>query len=232
MHNDAPDTPTTNQPSDHTPRRIPVLDRLSRHTAVLTTGLVAGALLGGGGYAIAASHTTTIHGCVNNKTHALTVQKRCARGTKTLTWDQTGPRGKTGPQGKAGATGPQGAAGGANVIVDSASIGSTGTLGATNGISAVQHPSTGTYLVTATGCSSNPPRGGAAQVTVEGTANAPIVVANVNGDGLVDNQISEPIFAVHLWETASTTFSGGTPTWTTLTNPVPFDDSFGITVTC
>ncbi len=41
----------------------------------LVLGVVAGALLVGGGYALATTRTTVIHACVNTKTRALTVPR-------------------------------------------------------------------------------------------------------------------------------------------------------------
>ena len=76
--------------------------------AQLALAALAGALLGGGGYALASSSTTTIHGCVNKNNHQLLIQKRCGNGQSRLAWNQQGPQGK---QGTAGAQGPQGAQG-------------------------------------------------------------------------------------------------------------------------
>jgi len=82
----------------------------------------------GGGYAIAASNTTTIHGCVGNRTHVLYIQKRCHRGQRPLVWNQ-------------GAPAP---------VTAWAAVNALGFTGAgTRGIS-VQHVGTGTYNVSAT----------------------------------------------------------------------------------
>jgi hypothetical protein len=70
--------------------------------AQLVAAALAGALLAGGGYALAASSTKTIHACANKTTHVLTLQKRCARNATSVTWNQRGPQGKTGPSGPAG----------------------------------------------------------------------------------------------------------------------------------
>ena len=45
----------------------------------------------GGGYAIAASSTNTIHGCVSSRTHALYIQNRCTRGQRRLIWSSGSP---------------------------------------------------------------------------------------------------------------------------------------------
>jgi hypothetical protein len=69
----------------------------------IVAGVVVGAVLAGGGYAIAASHTTVIHGCVNRKTRTLTVTAKCGKGTNVLTWSQRGPAGAKGATGAVGA---------------------------------------------------------------------------------------------------------------------------------
>ena len=93
-----------------------------------------------GGYALAATHTKTIHGCVT-RSHQLLIQTKCARDEKSLSWNQTGPQG---PQGQAGAAGtsPFSASGGVS----------------TNGVAApnsqgftVQPLAAGEYQVTLTG---------------------------------------------------------------------------------
>jgi hypothetical protein len=81
----------------------------------------------GGGYAIAATSTKTIHGCVNNRTHALYIQKRCHGGQSALVWNQQGAASPTAW---------------ASVLADGFTAGGHGI--------AVQHVSTGTYNVTAT----------------------------------------------------------------------------------
>jgi tail collar domain len=65
----------------------------------LVAEIVGGVLLLSAGAAVASVATSsatspaTIHGCVNNKTGALSVElksgARCPRGTKTLTWNNT-----------------------------------------------------------------------------------------------------------------------------------------------
>ena len=228
MRNDVRNTHTTDTHADVTQlrRTARLFARTGRRGSLVVTGLVAGAVLGGGGYALAASSAKTVHGCVSNKTHTLTVQKRCAKGTKALSWNQVGPRGatgKTGATGATGATGPQGPAGGANVVVDSADISGSGFVVATSGITNVQHPSAGTFQFTAAGCSklSSTP-----QVLVSGGATSPVVVANVNGG--TPSGTGSFTWQVHLTETAS---SNGA-TLTTLTNPIPVDAGFYLTVTC
>lgn len=231
MRNDVRSTHTTDTHADPTqPRRIRRLFACTgRRGSMVATGLVAGALLGGGGYALAASSAKTIHGCVSNKTHVLTVQKRCAKETKALSWNQVGPRGATGKAGAigktgaTGATGPQGPAGGLNTVADSAQIASAGFAIAASGITNVQHVTTGTYELTATGCIKT---FAVPQVIVTGGTASPAVVANAGGGAPAGSGAFT--FQIHLTETAS---SNGT-TLTTLTNPIPVDNGFDITVTC
>lgn len=76
----------------------------------LAAGIVLGALLVSGGYAIAMSRNTVIHACVNLRTRALIVpaDHRCRRGYADLSWNRQGPRGRAGSRGRAGVTGPGG----------------------------------------------------------------------------------------------------------------------------
>jgi hypothetical protein len=92
-----------------------------------------------GGYAIAASRSTTIRGCVVKATGELLVKARCSRGQTKLTWDQQGPQGL---QGATGAPGP--APPSARAIVNN-----NGQAGPTDGITAA-HVSAGTYQLTVT----------------------------------------------------------------------------------
>ena len=80
----------------------------------LAAAALAGALLAGGGYALAASSTKTIHGCetkIGTTKHVLVVAKRCSRRQTSISWNQRGPEGATGRTGPTGPTGPAGPAG-------------------------------------------------------------------------------------------------------------------------
>lgn len=229
MRNDVRSTHSTDIPADTAQRTPRQFARTGRRGSLIATGLVAGALLGGSGYALAASGAKTIHGCVNSKTHALTVQKHCGKGTKNLSWNQVGPRGApgktgaTGATGALGATGPQGPAGGTNSVVDTADVGAGGFPLAASGITSVQHSATGAYQVTATGCakaSSIP------EVLVSGGATSPVIVARATGG--TPSGTGSFTWQINLTETASS--SGGT--LTTLANPTPVDAGFFLTVTC
>jgi hypothetical protein len=82
---------------------------------VRTAVVVAGAALlaSAGGLAVAAipGPRGVIAGCYQKRTGALRVVaqgKRCARGERSLTWNQQGPPGAQGAQGSPGPAGPQG----------------------------------------------------------------------------------------------------------------------------
>jgi hypothetical protein len=106
-----------------------------RHNVIAYVALFF-AVGAGGGYAVAAASKKTIHGCVNNRTHVLLVQKRCHRGERPIVWSQQGPQGTPGRPGSSPVT--------AWTVVG----GSGSTVGG-HGI-VVQHVATGTYRVTAT----------------------------------------------------------------------------------
>jgi hypothetical protein len=65
----------------------------------LVAAAASGALIAGGGYAIASTSNSSkvIHGCVQVHTRLLEVKARCTRGTQRLTWNQQGPQGIPGP---------------------------------------------------------------------------------------------------------------------------------------
>jgi Phage Tail Collar Domain len=84
--------------------------RVRRYRHVRTVAELTGAilLLSGGATAAAAvlpasAGTTTIRGCANEKTGALTVLLKasatCKKGTKALSWNKTGPKGPAGTTG-------------------------------------------------------------------------------------------------------------------------------------
>jgi hypothetical protein len=102
----------------------------------LAAAALAGGLISAGGYAIAASGTTTIHACADTHTGVLHLQKKCHRGQQRITWNQRGP------QGTRGATG-------ASPITAWTVVNDTGSTFGGHGIT-VQHVSAGIYQVTAT----------------------------------------------------------------------------------
>jgi hypothetical protein len=98
--------------------------------------------IGGGSYAVAASGSKTIHGCVLNKRRVLLVKARCGLGQTALRWNVQGPRG---PKGDMGATGPQGPAPPSAWAI----VSNSGVASPADGIVA-SRVSTGTYQVTVT----------------------------------------------------------------------------------
>jgi hypothetical protein len=132
----------------------------------LAVAIVAGATLAGGGYALATTQNTMIHACVNNRTHALLVEKACGKGYSSITWNQKGDRGASGGRGASGARGAIGAAGAAGAAGAPASL----TVGSvTTGAPGSQ------AAVTNTGTASNAklnfviPQGAAGQNGTDGT---------------------------------------------------------------
>ncbi|MGO9903895.1 MAG: hypothetical protein ACLP0J_30475 [Solirubrobacteraceae bacterium] len=113
-----------------------------------------------GGYALAATQTKTIHGCIT-RSHQLLIQTKCARDEKNLTWNQTGPQG---PQGQTGATGT-------SPFSASGVVGTNGVAFANSQGFAVQPLATGEYQVTLTGaaCSVSGGQGDSLVVSPVGT---------------------------------------------------------------
>ena len=64
--------------------------------------------LAGGGYAFAASTSGEIRACAGAKTHVLTLQTRCSRGSRAVVWSVRGPAGRAGANGKNGINGANG----------------------------------------------------------------------------------------------------------------------------
>jgi hypothetical protein len=121
---------------------------LARLTVTLRNNMIAILALflaAGGGYALAASHSATIHGCVVKRTGALLIKNRCGRGQRRIAWNQQGPQGAQGPQG------PQGA----SAVNVWAAVDDAGNVIAGQGIS-VSRISAGTYEVTAAACANKP----------------------------------------------------------------------------
>ncbi len=86
--------------------------KITRYPHFRTIAEIAGAavLLGGGATAAAAvlpaTTSTTIHGCENTKTGALSVRlsSACPKGTTAVSWNTTGPQGPAGTTGVFGTT--------------------------------------------------------------------------------------------------------------------------------
>jgi hypothetical protein len=120
--------------------------RLARHLRANVIAYLALFLaVGGGGYALAATHhTSTISACANKKTGELFLHThgRCKRGQKRITWNQRGPRGVQGIQGAQGAPGTP-------AVNAWAVVTSTGSVFTGQAIS-VSHVGAGTYQVDVT----------------------------------------------------------------------------------
>lgn len=194
---------------------MPITPRIAQ----LAAAVLAGALVGGGSYAIAAnsSDAPTIHGCVVKTSHVLLVQRRCTRSETSLTWNQRGPIGPTGAAGTngapgatgaTGATGPTGAQGppGQNAVSEWEVVGADGRLVAGSDLG-ITHVATGSYEMSkATGerfCS--------IQVTPDNNSNGvtvpPILASIANGP---------PVQIIYL----------------TNTSGVGVDDGFSVSVQC
>ena len=78
-----------------------------KYVGGLTIAVLATAALGGG-YALAANSTGSIHTCAHHDGGGLYLAKKCKRHDRHLTWSVTGPAGPQGPQGLRGLQGPQG----------------------------------------------------------------------------------------------------------------------------
>jgi hypothetical protein len=67
------------------------------------------ALVGAGGYAVAASGSGAVHACANMRTGALRLATSCNRHERPVSWAKRGPRGARGLQGPRGIKGHAGA---------------------------------------------------------------------------------------------------------------------------
>jgi hypothetical protein len=155
----------------------------------LAIAVLAGALLGGAGYAIAASNSSkTVHGCVLKSTHVLLVQKHCRRGQNALTWNQRGPVGPTGAKGATGATGSQGVEGaqgapGQNAVSAWEVVNADGSLASGTDLG-ITHEATGDYQLN----KATNGRNCAIQVTPDNNSNGvtvPPILASVANASIV-----------------------------------------------
>jgi hypothetical protein len=202
-------------------------------------GIVAGALLAGGGYALASTQSRVIHACVNAKTRALTVptNDRCSKGYVALAWSRQGPKGSAGAKGAAGSQGAAGASGApATVSVGSvttepagsqASVTNSGTGG--NAIlnfgipqgAAGQNGSDGTdtgptaYGQVWMGSSSAELAPGANSQNITGVGSGGVGTAYVQIQGCSSPGLSEPVLNVTADKDASDTIAGANNTTNT-----------------
>jgi hypothetical protein len=96
------------------------------------------AIGGGGGYAIAATQTKTIHGCVVKSTGELLIKKRCSREQTALDWTQVAAQDQASPSAWALVSVP---------VPDTAGVSDQRNI--THGMT-VTNTGTGVYLVTVT----------------------------------------------------------------------------------
>ena len=95
----------------------------------------AGLLIpGAAAAATSSSKPAVVHACYAKKGGALRVATRCTSAQRSISWNETGPKGATGPRGATGAkgaTGPQGPAGLTGATGSTGPRGATGPQGAT-----------------------------------------------------------------------------------------------------
>jgi hypothetical protein len=147
---------------------------------------------GGGGYAIAASRSTTIHACVVRHTGELLLKKRCGRGQAGLVWNRQGPTGAVGATGATGAAGPTGPQGPAAATVAATIIpGSTAvTIVPADAAVTVTRTSAGVdqILVTASACKSAGSNTNVASVTPQAQpasgGGSPIASEQISGNNV------------------------------------------------
>jgi hypothetical protein len=201
--------------------------------AQLALAALAGALLAGGGYALASSSTAAIHGCVSNKNHQLLIERRCGKGQSRLVWNQQGPQGRqgaAGPQGRQGVQGPVGLTGaqgavGASAFVLWARVSSSGSVVAGSsdpevGSLAVGHLETGEYQL----IPQEPPGAPKPPCAVTVTPDA------VSTDGL--NQPATPITATVGASGLSQPGAEITVLLNDSTSGVAVDDGFSVIADC
>ncbi len=96
----------------------------------LAAAIVVGALLVGGGYALASTGGGGISACIQKKTRQLSIPAsgHCAKGYTPISWNQQGIRGAAGARGATGARGAAGTAGSsASVSIGTVATGAAGS---------------------------------------------------------------------------------------------------------
>ena len=96
----------------------------------LAAAIVVGALLVGGGYALASTGGGVISACIHKKTRQLSIAAsgHCAKGYTAISWNQQGVRGVPGARGVTGARGATGADGAsASVSIGNVTTGAAGS---------------------------------------------------------------------------------------------------------
>jgi hypothetical protein len=200
---------------------------------------VIGGLITGGGFALASRANKTIHGCVNNATHVLMVQRKCPGGTTRLLWSEQGPRGPQGLQGRqgqVGATGLTGPPGEVPWTIDWGEVGGAPASGSAparcgvsgTGLGGCTYLAVGQYQVTATGCTRP---AGSTNVLVQATPETGAEFQS-DPDLLVHAEISQ-LGSVASGETVTVNVALlGTTGQGAPANPAPVDGSLEVTVYC
>src|ERR1700760_856967 len=85
------------------------IHRAAGRAGTYVVAAAAGALFATGGWALAASGTTSVHACASKRTGALRLSSACHKHReRAVSWNARGPRGARGAPGPQGARGPQG----------------------------------------------------------------------------------------------------------------------------
>jgi hypothetical protein len=114
--------------------RIPRIPHLRTMAEIVGAVVLLSAGAASAAVAIPAATSSTINGCENTKTGALSVRLHttCPAGTKAVSWNTTGPAGPpgaTGLQGPQGPEGPQGPAGTTGIFGTGTNTATTGSGG-------------------------------------------------------------------------------------------------------
>jgi hypothetical protein len=196
-----------------------------KSAGLIASGLVTGAVIASGlvTHSIPSSTTHVITACVKSTgaTRLIDYQagKRCVKGEKAVSWNQTGPRGLTGLRGMAGtdgvagadgATGPTGPAGPMGPAGPAGPQGSAGQDG-TNGATGVPGPQgatgakgdTGPSDAYATSTFGQPFTGASTKQLVVTLPNLPAGSYVVNADITAQNGIGHEYFGCGLDSTIS-----------------------------
>lgn len=192
--------------------------RIARHLRANVVAYIAlfFALGGGGGYALAATSSKTIHGCVVKRSGELLLRNKCSRGESKVAWNQRGPAGPRGKTGVTGATGPAG-------TTPYSAEGVVGINGGYDGTGFTSQPiATGEFLVTLTGpaCSTDSPGKPSLVVTPRGNPSFPATTSGGSYDVADVAGTTVPgQFDVYTGEIVSGSYT-------------PVDDSFNLVGAC
>jgi hypothetical protein len=174
----------------------------------LAAGVGLGLAIAGGGYAIAASSSSPIHGCVENKSRALLIQPRCGRGQSRLVFNAHGPSGPRGPQGPQGPQGPA-------AVSMWARVDATGKVIKQVGGVQVQHLGVGGFQI------------------FPGTSEGPCAItATPDAMGAGTSTGNQPVTPITATVNGSGRATGTTVLLNNATTGQAVDDGFSVTVQC